>query len=55
MQDTDNDKRTRCNIHEAPLIFFFVFIVFAYEGDRLVDVFAKLTCIAEMYIIVNDY
>ena len=34
----------------------FVFIVFAEEGDRLVDVYVNLlTCITDMYIIVNGY
>ena len=33
---------------------FFVFIVFAEEGDRLVDVYV-LTCITDMYIIVSGY
>ena len=35
---------------------FFVFIVFAEEGDRLVDVYVYLlTCITDMYIIVSGY
>ena len=35
---------------------FFVFIVFAEEGDRLVDVYVNLlTCITDMYIIVSGY
>ena len=34
----------------------FVFIVFAEEGNRLVDVYVNsLTCITDMYIIVNGY
>ena len=34
----------------------FVFIVFAEEGDRLVDVYVNLlTCITDMYIIVSGY
>ena len=35
---------------------FFVIIVFAEEGDRLVDVYVNLlTCITDMYIIVSGY
>ena len=35
---------------------FFAFIVFAEEGDRLVDVYVNLlTCITDMYIIVSSY
>ena len=42
-------------IHES-LLMFFVFIVFAEEGDRLVDVYVNLlTCITDMYIIVSGY
>ena len=34
----------------------FVFIVFAKEGDRLVDVYVNLlTCITDLYIIVSGY
>ena len=35
---------------------FSVFIVFAKEEDRLVDVYVNLlTCITDMYIIVSGY
>ena len=35
---------------------FFVFILFAKEGERLVDVYVNLlTCITDMYIIVSGY
>ena len=35
---------------------FFVFIVFAEEGERLVDVYVNLlTCITDMYIIVSGF
>ena len=49
------DTKKNSIIHESPLMFF-VFIVFAEEGDRLVDVYVNLlTCITDMYIIVSGY
>ena len=48
--DTKKHHYTRISL------MFFVFIVFAEEGDRLVDVYLNLlTCITDMYIIVSGY
>ena len=48
--DTKKLHYTRISVH------VFVFIVFAEEGDRLVDVYVNLlTCITDMYIIVSGY
>ena len=48
--ETKKLHNTRISAH------VFVFIVFAEEGDRLVDVYVNLlTCITDMYIIVSGY
>ena len=48
--ETKKPHNTRISAHG------FVFIVFAEEGDRLVDVYVNLlTCITDMYIIFNGY
>ena len=48
--------RARIETSSALTRFFFVFFVFLYDVERLVDVcVCKLTCITDMYIVANGY